>query len=240
MAQRRWRLTLSCREHHGRFAARRVLLGIRMPETIRRHVVVTGGEHLSNLSTGALLIGFHLGPPGVAVMLRVAGYDVTWMGRPRASRSWSRDAWQRLQKSEDALTILKDAGAEGGVLYRAQRLLVDGGTIYVAADGNKGREAFRVPLPGGALVIRSGWFVLRRQCRLPVLPVLTHLEGRTHVIEIHPPLPSATSDAAADLEASRAVLTPLLVGYVRRFPEQCPRLMLRSRRAATRSGARDP
>lgn len=232
----RWRLALSSCEHHGRFVARRVLLGIRSPEDVRRHVVVRGGEHLSSLATGALLIGFHLGPPGPAVMLRVAGYEATWMGRPRASRSWSREAWRRIQRSHDALTILNEAGAEGGLLYRARRLLLGGGTIYVAADGNRGREAFRVSVPGGTLFIRSGWLVLRRQCKVPVLPVVTHLEGRTHVIEIRPPLPPPVADEAADIEACRTVLAPMLADYVRRFPEQCPRLMLRSLRGAARSG----
>jgi lauroyl/myristoyl acyltransferase len=215
--------------HHGRFIARRVLLGVRTPEDLGRHVVVTGGEHLADISTGAILVGFHLGPPTVAVALRAAGYRVTWLGRPRRSRSWSRDAWRRFQQPGDTLTLLTEAGGEGVVLYRARRLLLDGGTIYVLADGQSGREAFRVALPGGLAYIRSGWFALRRQCGVPVLPVLTHLEGRTHVITIYPPLPAPIADAGADLEVCREALTALLEGYVRRFPEQCSALMFRAR-----------
>ena len=69
--------------------------------------------------------------------------------------------------------------------------------------------------------IRSGWLVLRRQCAVPVLPVLTHLEGRTQVIAICPPLPPPDPDPGRDLEACRVRVTTLLEDHVRRYPEQC-------------------
>jgi hypothetical protein len=48
---------------------------------------------------------------------------------------------------------------------------------------------------------------------------MSRLEGRTLVIEIHPPLPMATTDRAGG-ETWQAVMGSLLEDYVRRFPEQ--------------------
>jgi hypothetical protein len=61
----RWQLALSCCAHHGRFLARQALLGIRTPEDLRRLVILKGEAHLKATSTGAIILGFHLGPPGV-------------------------------------------------------------------------------------------------------------------------------------------------------------------------------
>jgi lauroyl/myristoyl acyltransferase len=223
----RWRLALSCCAHHGRFVARQALLGIRTPEDLRRHVILKGEAHLTAASTGAILLGFHIGPPGVAVALRAVGHPVTWMGGLRAFRTRWNAAWQPFRQASDTLTLSRSAPSPGGVLYRARRLLLDGGTLYVAAEG-WGREAFRVALPGGVARIRSGWFVLRRQCAVPVLPVLTHLEGLTQVITICPPLPPPDPDQARDLEVCRLSLAALLEDYVRRFPEQCYALTFRA------------
>ena len=217
----RWRLALSACAHHGRFVARQMLLGLRTPEDLRRRVVLLGEEHLNAVSKGAILLGFHLGPPGAAVALRSAGHRVIWMGGMRTSRSWSSEAWRPVRELVDDLSTSAEPTVVGGTLYRARQLLLDGGLIYITADGVKGREAFRVELPGGAARIRSGWLVLRRQCGVPVLPVLTHLDGLTQVIVIHPPLPPQDPDPALDLTACRDVLAALLEAYVRRFPVQC-------------------
>jgi len=233
-ARSRWQLALSACAHHGRFLARQALLGIRTPEDFRRQVVLEGEEHLKAMSTGAILLGFHLGPPGVAIALRAAGHRVTWMGGVRASRSWSSEAWRPLQQAVDDLSLSQRSWALGGMLYRARRLLLDGGILYTAAEGGKGREAFRVALPGGAARIRSGWFVLRRQCAVPVLPVFTHLDGLTQVITIYPPIPPPGPDPEGDLVACRDILAALLEHYVRQFPEQCHALTFRSRNLAER------
>jgi len=113
------------------------------------------------------------------------------------------------------------------LFYRARRMLLDGKTVSMMADGGSGTEAFRVPLPGGPAFIRSGWLTLRRQTGAPVLPVFTHLEGRAQIVRVHPPLPSGEPDPARDLEACRDVLERLLVDYLRRFPEQCYSLAFR-------------
>jgi lauroyl/myristoyl acyltransferase len=240
----RWRLALSCCAHHGRFLARQALLGIRTPEDLRRHVILEGEAHLTAASTGAILVGFHVGPPGVAVALRTLGHPVTWMGGLRAFRTRWNEAWQPFRQASDTLTLSRSSASPGGVLYRARRLLLDGGTLYVAAEG-WGREAFQVALPGASARIRSGWFVLRRQCAVPVLPVLTHLEGLTQVITICPPLPPPDPDQARDLEVCRVRLAALLEDYVRRFPEQCyaltfPRRAREGQRARAAGEATQP
>lgn len=225
----RWRLALSCCAHHGRFVARQALLGTQTPEDLRRHVILKGEAHLTAAATGAILLGFHLGPPGVAVALRAAGHRVTWMGGRRAFRTRRTEAWQPFRQASDTLTLGGNSASKGAVLYRARRLLLDGGTLYVPAEHGSGREAFQVALPGALAGIKLGWFVLRRQCAVPVLPVLAHLEGRTQVITICPPLPPPDPNQARDLEVCRVRLAALLEDYVRRFPEQCYALTFRGR-----------
>ena len=81
-----------------------------------------------------------------------------------------------------------------------------------------------MPLLGRTDSVRQGWLFLREITGAPVLPVLSHMEGRVHVVTVHPPLPPRIGDPVRDLEACREKLAPLLAGHVRRFPEQCYRL----------------
>jgi len=232
-AKGRWRLALSCSAEHGRSVARQALVGIRTPEDLRRLVAVEGAEHLEGRTGGAILLGFHTGPLGVPVALRAAGVHLTWMGGPRDAARWSAEAWRAQREIDASLEMARGAAlsqpaeSRGALLYQARRFLLDGGVVYVAAGG-WGREAFVVQLPGGAARVRSGWFILRRGCGVPVLPVLARLSGQTLVITIHPPLPPPVPDAAADLEACRARIAPLLEDYLRRFPQQCFALMRRA------------
>ena len=227
----RWRLALSCCAHHGRFVARQAFLGIAAPEDLRRHLVLEGETHLAAATSGAILLGFHMGPPAVAAALQVLGHRVTWMGGRRAFRTRATEAWQSFQRESDSLAVSRRSESPGAALYRARRLLLERGVLYVAGEGRAGRVAFDVALPGASARIRSGWIVLRRQCRVPVLPVLTHLEGRTQVITICPPLPPSDPDPARDLEACRVRVTALLEAYVRRHPEQCYALTFLGRTA---------
>ena len=75
------------------------------------------------------------------------------------------------------------------------------------------------------MIIRSGWLSLYRQTGARVLPVVTHLEGRTQVITIHPALPTPLPDDVDPLGAWRDILVALVRDYVRQFPEQCPVLV---------------
>jgi len=234
----RWRLALSCSSYHGRFVARMALVGVRRPEEFRRRVVLEGTERLGTAGRATILLGFHLGPPEAALALRVAGHRLTWVGGWRNSRAWSREAWRPFQGPGELLWAFEGEKFWGSVLYRACRILRKGGTIFISADGAAGREAFRVPVPGGPVVVRSGWLALRRHTGAQVLPVLTHMEDRTQVVTIHPPLPPLDQDLAADQRACREVLGALLEGHVRRFPEQCYTLAFPPAREATRADGR--
>jgi lauroyl/myristoyl acyltransferase len=221
-ARGRWRLALACHAHHGRVLARQALLGLRSPEALRRHLVIEGEEHLAAASSGGLLLGFHMGAPAVAIALRTAGYPVTWMGGWRASRRWLSPPWQGTHRSDDiAAQPASDRPRWGGLLFQARERLAAGAILYTTAEGASGRLVVRVPLPGGAVDLRGGWFALRRQSSVPVIPVLSRFEGLTQVITVHPPLPPPHPDARRDLAVCTGVIGHLLEEYVRGFPEQC-------------------
>ena len=219
--RRAWRLALAVSAFRGRWVARSSLLGIRRPDDLRRRVAVRGEEHLAAAPGGAILLGFHLGPPNVDVGLRILGHRVAWLGSARRSRAWSREAWRPLLDPKD--NLFPSRRFWSGSLFRARRLLLDGGALFTLADGWSGREVCRVPLPGGhPLMIRAGWLTLWRQTGARVLPVTTHLEGRVQVITIHPPLPTPGPHDADLPSAWPDILGSLVKDYVRRFPEQCP------------------
>ncbi len=217
-------LVVALFRNHGRFLARGALVGMRDPHTTRRGRVIVGVEHLAGVrqGTGALLLGFHLGPPCIWLPLQLSGFRVTFLGRPEASSRRARPGWPSWLDSQSTVSIT-GSSPETRVLglHRGLRLLRQGEHVCITADGPVGVEAFRIPLPGGPAIIRSGWLALRRHAEAPTLPVLSHLEGRREIVTIHPPLPDPQPDPARDALACRDVLSPLLQGYVRRFPEQC-------------------
>ena len=219
--RRPWSLALALCAFRGRCVARSALLGLRRPEDLRRHVVVRGAEHLA-APGGAILLGFHVGPPNADVALRALGHQLAWLGGLRASRGWSRAAWRPFLDPSEHLSA--EGGEEFwvGLLHRARRILLAGGRLFIVADSHRGREAFRVSLPGGPMIIGEGWLSLHRQTGARVLPVLSHLEGRAQIITIHPPLPPWGGDPVLEMRARQEILGRLLNDYVRRFPEQCP------------------
>jgi lauroyl/myristoyl acyltransferase len=216
----RWRMGLSLLAKHGRFVAEEALLGVKSIDDLRRHVAIVGDEHLRAVSGRAMLVGFHLGPPKTWLRLRALGYPVRFAGRLETAADDPQ--WQ---PSLDAGEVIRlpdgDPRARLRGLYRIRHLLQDGALIYVTADGPFGREAFRIDVPGGSLIVRVGWLAMRRMTGVPALPVLTHCDGTRRVIVIHPPLPDPDADAARDAAACQAVLAPLVDTYVRRFPTQC-------------------
>src|SRR5439155_1525435 len=94
-------------------------------------------------------------------------------------------------------------------LYRARQIVLEGGTVFISADGG-GAQALSIPLPGGPALIGAGWLLLRRTTKATVLPVLSHMDGRVQVVTIHPPLPAPLSDPALHLEACRRAVGELL------------------------------
>jgi lauroyl/myristoyl acyltransferase len=240
-AQRRgrWatlRIAIGLLANHGRFAGDEALLGMGRLQDLPRNTVIEGTERLRGLDTGAILLGFHLGPPGLWLVLRASGLNVSFAGGLGfAQEGTNREA---LRRDGDLIRMSKtDPVGRTQGLYRVRKLLTDGTLVNMSADGPSGSEAFRVDLPGGPLIVRSGWLALRRQVGVPVFPVLNHIDGRRRdgrrrVIVIHPPLPPVDGDVARDVEMCRQTLTPLLQEYVRRFPTQCRYLVFPSWRQA--------
>ena len=220
----KWRLALALFANHGRFVAQETMIGVPDLRALSRNVVIEGREHLDRLRTGALLLGFHLGPPRTALVLRACGYPVRVAGRLEMARGNPR--WDAALDASEAVAL--PAGPPRGraeSLHRIRDLIRGGAIVYIAADG-LGREAFRIDVPGGSLVVRMGWLALRRATRLPVLPVFTWMRGRQRVIDVHPPLPDPCEDAGQDAAVCRAALAPLLADYVRRVPAQCRYLVV--------------
>ena len=219
--RRPWRLAAALCAFLGRRTARSKLLGLRCPDDLRRHLVVEGEQYLNATAGGVILLGFHVGPPNADLGLKVLGHHLTSLGWEQRDRpGWWRPAWRVLFESNPDLTPTGNRDRWLGVLYQARRILLEGGTIYLMADG-AGRELLRAPLPGGPAVIRAGWLNLHRYTGARVLPILTHMRGRTQVITIHPALPMTASDPLRERPRWQETLASLLGDYVRRFPEQC-------------------
>src|SRR5689334_15322587 len=74
----------------GRFMAITRLIGAERPDILRRHFVIEGRAHLdAAIDHGAvLLVGFHLGPPGAFLALRLLGYRLTFIGAVNAVTFW--------------------------------------------------------------------------------------------------------------------------------------------------------
>jgi lauroyl/myristoyl acyltransferase len=214
---RRHGLAVRLLANHGRYVADEALLGVRRTGELGVNVRVEGREHLDD-SGGALLLGFHLGPPKLWLALRAAGLPVIFAG----NLARSRDArWQQVFAAGAAIDLSGAIETRTAAMYRIRKEIVRGGLCYMTADGPFGREAFRIDLPGRALVIRSGWLALRRSAGARVIPVLTHAaDGCRHVV-FHQPLPPADADPRRDAEACAAALTPIIAAYVRRYPTQC-------------------
>jgi hypothetical protein len=228
LERRVWQVARSLCANNGRFIARSALVGIHEPELLERHIAVRGAEHLASPGRGTILLGFHLGPRNSYLALRVAGHALTWVGGQTASGGWSRAITDRYQRPyrdvvHPSWVHVGSSRARVHLLYRARQSHLEGGRVFISADG-VGTEAFSVPLPGGPMAIRSGWLTLRRATGAPVLPVLSHMEGRVQIVTVHPALPALTRDPVLDLEACRRALGEVLGEYVRRFPEQCPTL----------------
>jgi len=185
---------------------------------------VEGAEHLAAVSGPAIMLGFHVGPDSGDLPLRILGHPVTFLGRSdrNAAIGWWGDAWRPFVESSPLSFSAGRQDRWAGVLYTARQTLLDGGKVYIMADGS-GREAFRLPLSVGEWPIRAGWVTLHQLTGAPVLPLLNHLAGRRHVMTLHPPLPALASSTPLDLEAWRDRLARLMQDYVARFPEQCPR-----------------
>jgi lauroyl/myristoyl acyltransferase len=215
-----WRIALALLANHGRFCAEEAMLGASTTARPAPDVVVEGAENLPAPGHGAILLGFHLGPPRVWFHLRTLGYAVRLGGALVTSMGDSR--WNAVIDAGD-IVYLPGGPAPSRLagLYQLRELLRDGALVSMAAEGPFGREAFRLELPGGPLIVRAGWLALRRLTQAPTFPMLAHRDGRRRVIVVSPPLPPPVADLGEDKAQCRAALVPLLEAYVRRYPAQC-------------------
>lgn len=216
-----WRLAAAVSAFRGRWVARTRLLGLRSPDELRPYVVVRGEEHLAPGQQGLILLVFHLGLATVDLPLALLGHRVRYIGGRHdrtALAGWWNDAWRPLMTASPLSSAANDPARWPAVLYSARQTLLAGGRISIMADSAVGRELFRIALPGCPMIVRAGWLTLHQLTGVPVLPALTHLDGRQQVVTIHPPLPTG------EPERWREILTSLVTDYVRRFPEQCPDL----------------
>jgi len=222
----RWRLTLELLAYHGRFFAQETLVGVRRPETLRHRVTLVGETHLAQASErgGVLILGFHVGPPGSARALRLMGYPVARPEEVAVSDGTRSGAGAGADGRAPRTTLLLDEESPGDralVLTRARRYLAAGGLLYITADGPAGSEAFRLAVPSGPIVVRSGWLALRRHTGVATLPLLAHQQGRQRIVTMYPALPPPARDPGEDRRICRDILTSLLGEYLERFPEQC-------------------
>ena len=222
-----WLLACSLLAFRGTCMASMEQLGVRDLAALRARTTIEGVERLEGTTQlgGVLLLGFHLGPYVDPVVLRSHGYRATVAVRTqRRHGSHDPTSWW-LHPPED-LVLFPNPTWRLRALYELRRRLLAGRTVYLAADGLHGTEAFRIDLPGAPLVLRTGWMILRRSTGATTFPLLSRREGRRIVVTIHPPLPDPAPDLSDDRAACRARLTPLLEDYVRRFPAQCFSLAL--------------
>lgn len=99
----RWRLALAILANHGRFVADEAMLGVTELSELRRGTVVEGAEHLRAAAQGAILLGFHLGPPRTPYILQAFGYPVRSAVRLEEARQDPR--WTEAVQAEAAIRL---------------------------------------------------------------------------------------------------------------------------------------
>lgn len=215
------RVALGLLANHGRFVVDELVLPLMSDAEIAERMLVEGRPHLDGLAGGgAILLVFHLGPPGAWRALRARGYRIHASVRSRTVLQ--RDASSALDDGSMIGFDDGDATTRVSALFRMRRLLADGALVVLAADGPFGHEAFRFDVDGAPLLIRRGWIALRRSLQVPVLPVLTHRgDGGRSTVCVHAPLPPVIADEQADLAACRDAIAPLVRDYSARYPTQC-------------------
>jgi hypothetical protein len=223
-----FRTTLATLANRGRFMALSGAPALASPEVFRALVRVDGRAHLDAIGRrGAILLGFHVLPGVAALALAVSGVRFVATGEEGAFRAWTRASlpWQSALDAWRDRVVWSDPASRVRGLARLRDRLKSGGLVHLTADGPAGRELFRIGLPVGALVVRSGWWTLRRLTGAPALPILAHREGRRVVVRIMPALSAPLDDPAEDLRVCQATLASLVADHVRRFADQSASLV---------------
>lgn len=206
--------------YQGRFRARHSLIGLASPDALAARVRIDGREHLPEV--GAILLGFHVGPPVAGEALCASGIPVLSVAGQRYSRQWTNEAWAPVRRLSEAFALTEDPSVLGGALYRMRRRLAGGEHVYVMGDGLKGRVAFTLQVHDvRVLKMKSSWLLLAKHTGARVVPVTTHYEGPIQVVTLHPPLPPFDPARIEDLVQCQALLQALLERHAAAHPEQC-------------------
>jgi lauroyl/myristoyl acyltransferase len=222
--RRPWAVVLGLLVHRARVLAASPATGSLSPARARQHLDVRGLDRLDEArrAGGVLLLGFHVGLVGIHRWLALLGYDVTAIAEDRLRWPAPSAAWQAsLARIHMHQWNRAMPGSRADALYRLREAAVAGGIAMIMGTAGLGRVLFELPLPGRPLVVRGGWFALRRTTGLPMLPVLGHWEHGRWVITIHPALPAPGPDENQDREECREALSGLLTPFVSLYPEQC-------------------
>jgi lauroyl/myristoyl acyltransferase len=174
---------------------------------------------------GFIILGFHMGLAPQWPML-ARGYDfvmATSSGYPAALGRNVKDGWRPMNTLPYVRVTADDERGRAIALYKLRAALLSGRRVAIAADAMAGHELFRIPVPDGELVIRSGWWFLRAAASVPVLPVLARRHGSGAVLTMYPPLPPppVSISPESDLERCRAALVAIVQDFVRQYPGQC-------------------
>jgi lauroyl/myristoyl acyltransferase len=227
--RRPWAVVLGLLVHRGRVLAASPITATLSPTQARERLEVRGLERLDETrrTGGVLLLGFHVGLVGAHHWLALLGYEITAIEEDRVRWPVPPPAW-RASRARTRIHWWTRAlpGSRADALYRLRQAAVAGGISMIMGTAGLGRVLCELPVPGRPLVIRAGWFALRRTTGLPVLPVLGHWEDGRWVVTIYPALPAPLPDEQRDREACRDALTRLLVPFVSRYPEQCVQMAM--------------
>lgn len=223
----RWRIAAGLLLNHGRMAAETALLHVDSIASLRDRLEVHGRGHLDAVQGGAIILGLHVGPPKTALALQASGFDVRLTGRMAFSANDAR--WEQAIAAGQAVPLGGETPRQRAhALQRLRQILASGASVYMTADGG-GEPLFTLDVLGGPILIRRGWFALRRATRVPVIPAFARWNGPRRIIEIHPPLPDPIADATGDRDQCQAALSALAADYVRRYPAQCRYVLLEKR-----------
>ena len=195
--------------------------------SLRRVLVIEGAHQLERcLARLAILLGFHLGPPCGEMIFRVLGLPVTrlgWRDRDACPEWWSEGG--ALRAIGAALAGRGDRDNWPAVLYQGRRIAFS--TAGRSTSWPTARAGRSSACRCRSAVSDRRWLAHTSPTyRRPLIPVLHHLDGRRHVVQIHAPLPAVDPDRPEDLRVWRDRLTDLVEDCIGRFPERCPHLVL--------------
>ncbi|HZU76287.1 MAG TPA: lysophospholipid acyltransferase family protein [Dehalococcoidia bacterium] len=178
---------------------------------VRRHVVVSGAEHVAGLERGAVLTVSHFGnwdmaaSSAMAVGVRIATVMAP-IGPPYITRLVI------VSRQRKGLVVYTPEQAARGLL----RALRGGRNVALMLDVPEAGPTVTVPYCGGQVVVSAVPARLAAAARVPIVPVACWREGGGWRLAMEPPITAVRGDEVAVMARVAAVLEP----HVRSHPEQ--------------------